>query len=201
MLEREVARPQLLGRGGPRGGRVDPGRPPAAPRARPGSGVTPGMSAPRLAPLRRRSAWRLARAALGLALLRALAVTSHASACLLVRGVLPAPTAVLAELDPVRIVPLGLLGLIVPPLALLACEGDGDSDVSASHGSKEGGGGRGRRKNPPRGEGGGSRAGRRGGSRGGGGASSRVAPRFAVLAPRRPLFAQQNEHETPRHPG
>jgi hypothetical protein len=48
---------------------------------------------------------------------------------------LATPAAVLAELDPVRMVPLGLLGLIVPPLALLAREGDGDSDVSASHGS------------------------------------------------------------------
>jgi hypothetical protein len=45
------------------------------------------------------------------------------------------PTAVLAKLDPVRIVPLGLLGLVVTPLALLAREGDGDSNISASHGS------------------------------------------------------------------
>ena len=46
-----------------------------------------------------------------------------------------APATVLAELDPLGIVPLRLLGLIVAPLALLAREGDGDSNVSASHGS------------------------------------------------------------------
>jgi hypothetical protein len=45
------------------------------------------------------------------------------------------PAAVLAELDPVRMIPLGLLGLVVTPLALLTREGDGDSNVSASHGS------------------------------------------------------------------
>jgi hypothetical protein len=45
------------------------------------------------------------------------------------------PAAVLAELDPVRIVPLRLFGLVVTPLALLTREGDGDSNVSASHGS------------------------------------------------------------------
>jgi hypothetical protein len=76
-----------------------------------------------------------ARPALGLTLLGALAVTRHASAGLFVRGVLPAPAAVLAELDPVRVVPLRLLALVVTPLALLAREGDGDSNVSASHGS------------------------------------------------------------------
>jgi hypothetical protein len=47
-----------------------------------------------------------ARATLSLALLRALPVTSHASACLFVRRVLPAPATVLAELNPVRVVPL-----------------------------------------------------------------------------------------------
>jgi hypothetical protein len=54
------------------------------------------------------------------------------------RRVLAAPTAVLAELNPVRIVPLALLCLIVTPLAFLAGEGYGDSYVSASHGSWEG---------------------------------------------------------------
>jgi hypothetical protein len=44
-----------------------------------------------------------------------------------------APTAVLAKLDPVGMVALGLLGLVVAPLAFLTREGDGDSDVSASH--------------------------------------------------------------------
>ena len=73
--------------------------------------------------------------ALSLALLGALAVTRHASASLFVRGVLPAPAAVLAKLNPIRVVPLRLLGLVVAPLAVLACEGHGDSNVSASHGS------------------------------------------------------------------
>jgi hypothetical protein len=54
------------------------------------------------------------------------------------RRVLAAPTAVLAELDSIGVVPLALLCLIVAPLALLACEGYGDSNVSASHGSWEG---------------------------------------------------------------
>jgi hypothetical protein len=49
--------------------------------------------------------------------------------------VLAAPTAVLAHLDPIRIVALGLLGLIVAPLAVLAGERYRDSDISASHGS------------------------------------------------------------------
>src|SRR5687767_425544 len=77
-----------------------------------------------------------ARAPLGLPLLGPLTVTCHArgrarlSAGLLVRRVPAAPTAVLAELDPVGMVALGLLGLVVAPLALLAREGDGDSNVS-----------------------------------------------------------------------
>ena len=41
-----------------------------------------------------------------------------------------APAAVLLELDPVRGVPLGLLRLVVPPLALRAGERDCDSDSS-----------------------------------------------------------------------
>src|SRR5207245_1589746 len=45
-----------------------------------------------------------------------------------VRGVPAAPAAVLLELDPVRRVPLGLLRLIVPPLAVRAGERDCDSD-------------------------------------------------------------------------
>jgi hypothetical protein len=52
-----------------------------------------------------------------------------------VRRVLATPAAVLAKLNPIRVVALRLLGLVVPPLALLACEGHGDSNVSASHGS------------------------------------------------------------------
>jgi hypothetical protein len=57
------------------------------------------------------------------------------------------PTAVLAELDPIRMVSLGLLSVVVTPLALLAREGNGDSDISASHGPSEGRGGR--AKNDP----------------------------------------------------
>src|SRR3954453_22683360 len=45
----------------------------------------------------------------------------------------PAPLAVLAQGDAVRVVALGLLGLVVPALALLAGEGSGDPDVSAGH--------------------------------------------------------------------
>src|SRR3954463_13214706 len=52
---------------------------------------------------------------------------------LAVRGMRPAPLAVLAQRDAVRIVALGLVGLVVPALALLAREGDGDPDVSAGH--------------------------------------------------------------------
>jgi hypothetical protein len=44
-----------------------------------------------------------------------------------------APTAVLAHLDPVWIVALGLLGLVVATLAFLASERHADSDVSACH--------------------------------------------------------------------
>ena len=45
------------------------------------------------------------------------------------RRVAPAPVAVLAQLDAVRVVPLGLLCLVVAPLALLAGERNGDSDL------------------------------------------------------------------------
>jgi hypothetical protein len=45
----------------------------------------------------------------------------------------PAPLAVLAQRDAIRIVALGLLGLIVPALAVLAGEGHSDPDVSAGH--------------------------------------------------------------------
>ena len=50
-----------------------------------------------------------------------------------VRGVAPAPAAVLAQLHPLRIVPLALVRLIVPALALLAGEGCSDPDVSTGH--------------------------------------------------------------------
>src|SRR5919199_2632266 len=55
---------------------------------------------------------------------------------LAVRGVRPAPLAVLAQRDAVRVVALGLVGLVVPALALLAGEGDGDPDISAGHGRR-----------------------------------------------------------------
>jgi hypothetical protein len=45
----------------------------------------------------------------------------------------PTPLAVLAQGDAIGVVPLGLVGLVVPALALLAREGDGDPDVSTGH--------------------------------------------------------------------
>src|SRR5918911_667456 len=51
------------------------------------------------------------------------------------RGVPTAPLAVLAQRDAIGVVALGLVGLVVPALALLAREGDGDPDVSAGHGT------------------------------------------------------------------
>ena len=84
------------------------------------------------------------RLALGLAarlsLLRPLAVTSHLikhQAFILCGVCLPHQRQMLAQLDAVRVVPLRLLSLVVAPLALLALQGDGDSYVSASHGSCE----------------------------------------------------------------
>jgi hypothetical protein len=44
-----------------------------------------------------------------------------------------APLAVLTQRDAIRVVALGLLGLIVPALAVLAGEGHSDPDVSAGH--------------------------------------------------------------------
>lgn len=73
-----------------------------------------------------------------LALLRTFAVAGHSSSRGLARlpmsGMRLAPAAVLAQLDPLRVVALALVRLIVAPLAVLACEGDGDSNVSAGHG-------------------------------------------------------------------
>jgi hypothetical protein len=45
----------------------------------------------------------------------------------------PAPAAVLAQLDALRIVALALIGLVIPAPAFLAREGYGDPDVSAGH--------------------------------------------------------------------
>jgi hypothetical protein len=44
-----------------------------------------------------------------------------------------APLAVLAHPDAIRVVALGLVGLIVASLAVLAREGDSDANVSAGH--------------------------------------------------------------------
>src|SRR3954453_13849333 len=52
---------------------------------------------------------------------------------LAVPGMAPAPLAVLAERDAIRVVALGLLCLVVPALAVLAGEGHSDPDVSAGH--------------------------------------------------------------------
>jgi hypothetical protein len=45
----------------------------------------------------------------------------------------PTPLAVLAQGDAIGVVPLGLVGLVVPALALLTREGDSDPDVSTGH--------------------------------------------------------------------
>jgi hypothetical protein len=56
-----------------------------------------------------------------------------ALASLPVAGVPTAPATVLAQGHPIGIVALALIRLIVPVLALLACEGDCNPYVSASH--------------------------------------------------------------------
>src|SRR3954454_3578948 len=48
-------------------------------------------------------------------------------------GVALAPLAVLVQRDAIRVVALGLVGLVVPALALLTGEGDCDPDISAGH--------------------------------------------------------------------
>ena len=52
---------------------------------------------------------------------------------LAVRCMPPAPLAVLAKLQPLRVVALAFVRLVVPALAVLAREGDCDPDVSAGH--------------------------------------------------------------------
>src|SRR6185436_6758539 len=72
-----------------------------------------------------------------LAVFRPLAVACHRVSGLPglpVTGVAATPLAVLAQRDALGIVPLGLVGLIVAPLALLAGEGDTDAHISAGHG-------------------------------------------------------------------
>src|ERR1700685_1398863 len=75
--------------------------------------------------------------ATGAALLCAFTITGHNSAPALaslpMAGVLTAPATVLAQPDPIRVVALALIRLVVARLALLACEGDRDSNVSAGH--------------------------------------------------------------------
>src|SRR5215218_6623017 len=75
--------------------------------------------------------WRFARRAF--ARWRSRATTSCSLAGLAVPGVPPAPLAVLAKRDAIRVVALGLIRLVVPALALLAGEGHSDPDVSAGH--------------------------------------------------------------------
>ena len=52
---------------------------------------------------------------------------------LFMTAVTPAPLAVLAQLDPIRIVAPALIGLVVAPLALFASQRYRDSYVSARH--------------------------------------------------------------------
>jgi hypothetical protein len=54
---------------------------------------------------------------------------------LAVGGMPPAPLAVLAKLQPLRVVALALIGLVVTALALLAREGGSNPNVSTGHGS------------------------------------------------------------------
>jgi hypothetical protein len=71
------------------------------------------------------------------ALLGPLTIARHSdlggSARLAVRGVAPAPAAVLAQLESFRVVALALVRLVVPALALLAREGHGYPDISTGH--------------------------------------------------------------------
>ena len=64
---------------------------------------------------------------------RSRAIGNRSLPGLAVPRVAPAPLAVLAQRDAIGVVPLGLVGLVVPALALLAREGDGDPDVSTCH--------------------------------------------------------------------
>src|SRR3954453_8147652 len=98
-----------------------------------GGGVARGVAGRGFATLR-----EALLAALLLPLLRALTVAGHRStrgrsARLFVTRVLLAPLAVLAHLDPVRIVALGLLCLVVASLALVTGERHSDSHVSPGH--------------------------------------------------------------------
>src|SRR5690242_13777596 len=65
--------------------------------------------------------------------LRATDRPSVSSARLAMRRVTPAPAAVLAQLEPLRVVPLALVRLVVAALALLTGEGGSNPNVSTSH--------------------------------------------------------------------
>src|SRR3954454_21147101 len=72
----------------------------------------------------------------GLALLGSLSITRHGAAPLAglpVARVATAPAAVLAQRDAIGVVALGLVGLIVAPLAVLTGESHSDAHVSAGH--------------------------------------------------------------------
>ena len=116
-------------------------RPPrrAPPRSRRRSPAPGCRCWARVSASRERSASRAARCSRAFAarpfaaLASSPSLVSARSARLLVRGVAPAPVAVLAQLDAVGRVPPRLVGLVVAPLAFLAGERDGDSNVSAGH--------------------------------------------------------------------
>jgi hypothetical protein len=55
------------------------------------------------------------------------------SASLLMRSVAAAPAAEFAQLDPVRAIAPGLVGLVVAALAVFACKRHRDAHLSASH--------------------------------------------------------------------
>jgi hypothetical protein len=74
---------------------------------------------------------RFASATLGLALCAGLCHRRLPG--LLVRRVVTAPAAELAQLDTIRRVAPGLVGLVVAPLAFLASQRHRDADISASH--------------------------------------------------------------------
>ena len=111
-----------------------PGRRPA-PRGESDAGTSSSGPAARSVALRRAAAAGRRGCA---TLLRAFTVASHgpapvSSARLAVSGVAPAPAAVLAQLEPLRVVPLALVGLVVTALALFTSESRSDPDVSTGH--------------------------------------------------------------------
>src|SRR6185312_5397630 len=55
------------------------------------------------------------------------------SARLAVSGVAPAPAAVLAQLEPFRVIPFALVGLVVTALALFTSKSRSDPNISTGH--------------------------------------------------------------------